>query len=204
MKKKLFALSGVFMIVLVIAGLWGTRATNLNSVKQTIDSSSSTSLATAMSVEAMTKGASAIITGKVLETKSQWIGRRLVTIANIAVTEQLKGNEASTLRVVLPGGVDSKRKFPVSMMYAGAPQMYATQDVFVFLDDAKEESVPNSYSVMGFSQGLFSIGADAGGEQVVTRNLTHVRMQKGIGVTRGNHQAVRLSELKARVKEYLK
>jgi len=33
MKKKLFALSGVFLIVLVIAGLWATRATDLNDVQ---------------------------------------------------------------------------------------------------------------------------------------------------------------------------
>ena len=35
MKKKLFALSGVFLIVLVVTGLWATRATDLmDSVQQ--------------------------------------------------------------------------------------------------------------------------------------------------------------------------
>lgn len=203
MKKKVFALSGVFMIVLVITGLWAAKAINLMGVEQTIDPAA-TSLATAPSMREMAEGASLIVIGKCLETRSQWVERRLVTLATVSVTERIKDDvgAADPLTVVLPGGIDSMRKFPVAMTYAGAPQISPDEEVFLFLTGPDE--IANGYSVMGFAQGKFSIAEDIAGEKVVTRGMTRARIEKGVGVTRGNLQVVPLSKFKEQVKSYLR
>jgi hypothetical protein len=202
MKKKLFALSGVFLIVLVVKGLWATRATDLMGVLQQNDPVA-TSLANEMTMEELTEGASLIIIGECKVTRSRWVERRLVTDATILVTEKLKGGvDAGTeVTVELPGGIDSNRAVPVAMSYAGAPQISPNEKVFLFLDGP--DNGANSYSVIGFSQGKFSIGNDNAGEEVVTRDRTMVPMERGAGPIRGNRQAVRLSEFRQRVRELL-
>jgi hypothetical protein len=201
MKKKLFALSGVFLIVLVIAGLWATKATDLNDVRQARESAP-ISLASGLSMQEMAEGATLIVIGQCTGTQSWWVERRLVTDATILVEETIKGDVDGTLKVELPGGIDSNRKFPVAMTYAGATQISLDEKVFLFLTGPDDGS--NSYSVMGFSQGKFSVGQANDGERVVTRDMTMAPLQKGAGMTRGNLQVVPLSEFKEWVKSYLR
>lgn len=200
MKKKLFALSGVFLIVLVITGLWATRATDIMGVEPS-SGQEATALALGLSVEEMTAGASLIVMGKCIGTRSQWSDRNLVTLATMLVEESLKGAAANEVTVVLPGGIDFNRPVPIATTYPGAPQISLDERAFLFLTD--EDKIPGSYAVMGFAQGKYSVVEDDAGEPVVTRDLTRVRMQKGVGVTRGNFQAVPLSEFKKRVMDYL-
>src|SRR5262245_40724157 len=200
MKKKLFALSGVFMIVLVIAGLCATRAINLNDAQQTVDPAA-TSLGAGMSMQQMVEESSSIVIGQCAETRSKWVGRSLVTEATILVEESLKGDAAAgtQVKVDLPGGIDPNRK--VAMTIAGAPHISDGEKVFLFL--FRPEDGANSYSVMGFDQGKYSIGQATDGEQVVTRDMTRAPLQKGAGLTRGNPQAVPLSHFKKLVESYL-
>jgi hypothetical protein len=58
----------------------------------------------------------------------------------------------------------------------------------------------NSYSVMGFAQGKYSVGQASDGEEVVTRDMSSAPLQKGAGLTRGNLQAIPLSKFKEWVK----
>jgi len=143
-----------------------------------------------------------IVTGRCLSTRSVWIDRSLVTIATISVGETIKGSEASTVDVVLPGGADSNRRIPVAMTYPGAPTIQPQEDVFLFLTQAGV--IANSYAVMGFAQGKFSIVENNQGEKLVSRDLTKVRLQAGAGVVRGNFQTTYLSDFKAKVREYLR
>jgi hypothetical protein len=201
MKKKLFALSGVFLIVLVIAGLWATRAINITDVQNTVDPGA-TSLPGALSIREMAESAPFIVMGTCLETKSQWVGRSLVTLATVSVSESLKGDTTEKLTVVLPGGYDIKGKFPIAMTYAGAPQMSPGEEVFLFL--TTQDEVAGGYAVMGFAQGKYSVSQDTKGEKVVMRDMTKAPVQGGAGAIRGNPQVVPLSEFKALVKSYLK
>ena len=205
MKKKLFALSGVFLIVLVLAGLWATKATNLASVDQTVnDTSAATSQATGLSMREMTQKASLIVIGQCAETHSRWVERRLVTDATILVGETLKGDATpgSVVTVELPGGISPNGRFQVAMTYAGAPQISPEEEVFLFLYRPVEDA--SSYSVMGFAQGKFSINKADDGEKVVMRDMTRAQVQKGAGLTRGNLQVIPLPEFKELVKSYLK
>jgi len=201
MKKKLLALSGVFLIVLVLAGLWATKATNLNDAQQAMESAP-ISVASGLSMQEMAEGASLIVIGQCTGIQSRWVERRLVTDATILVEETIKGDVAGTLKVELPGGVDAKRKFPVAMTHAGAPQISLDEEVFLFLTSS--DGGANGYSVMGFAQGKFSIGQASDGEKVVMRDMTREPVQKGAGAIRGNIQVVPLSQFKALVRTYLK
>jgi len=203
MKRKFYALSGVFLIALVIAGLWVTKAVSFMDTPQTMDSAAVTSQPTGMSMQQMVGESSAIVLGTCTGTRSQWIeGRRLVTVATVSVTEAIKGEAPETLQVVLPGGYGAKGKFQLAMTYAGAPTMGPNEELALFLVPAQDE-VANAYEVMGFAQGKFSIAQTDKGEKVVTRDMTKAPMQKGPGLTRGNPQAVPLSIFREMVKSYL-
>ena len=201
MKKKLYALSGVLMIVLVISGLWASKATSITDVQNT-SGADPISLAPGLSMEQMAQGATAIVIGQCTGTVSKWEERRLVTEATIRVDETLKGAmDGPEVTIVLPGGVGNKGKFALAMTYAGAPQISFDEKVFLFLTGPEDGST--SYSVMGFEQGKFSVGNAQDGEQVVTRDMNTTPVRKGIGLTQGNPQVVSLSEFKALVMSYL-
>jgi hypothetical protein len=202
MKRKLYALSGVFLIALVIAGLWATKAVSLTDAQETFDPASRR-LAAGLSMEEMARGAELIVIGACAGTRTQWIdGRHLVTLATVSVKETMKGAPPETLTVVMPGGIDANRRFKVAVTYPGAPTMGPDEELALFLVPAQDE-VANAYAVMGFAQGKFSIARDNTGGKVVTRDMTRAPMQKGPGLTRGNLQAVPLSEFRELVKSYL-
>jgi hypothetical protein len=201
MKKKLFALSGVFLIVLVLAGLWATKATNLNDAQQAGELAP-ISQASGLSMREMAEGASLIVIGLCTGTQSRWVERRLITDATILVEETIKGDVAGTLKVELPGGVDANRRFPVAMTHPGAPQISIDEEVFLFL--TPPDDLSKGYSVMGFAQGKFSIGQAGDGEKVVMREMIKGPVQKGAGAIRGNIQVVPLSQFKAWVRNFLK
>ena len=200
MKKKLFALSGVFLIVLVFAGLWAAKAINFTTAQNTMGSDPVT-LGPRMSMEQMTHEASAIVHGKCVATQSQWVGRSLVTEVTIMVEEALKGDVGTSLKVEVPGGVDFNRKHPIAMTYAGAPQFSLDEEAVLFLYRPVEGA--NGYSVIGLSQGKFSIGRDTEGAPVVTGDMINKPVQKGAGAIRGNLPVIPLSEFKALVRRYL-
>jgi hypothetical protein len=169
--------------------------------QQTMEPAPAT-LGTEMSMQEMTGSASMIVIGKCTGTSSQWVDRRLFTMATVSVKETLKGaTDVQELTVALPGGFDTKGKFPVAMRYPGAPTFSIGEEAFLFLGPGE---VSNSYSVMGFAAGKLSIAQDTAGNEVVTPDMTLAPVENGVGVTRGNHQVVRLSELKEQVKSYLK
>jgi hypothetical protein len=142
-----------------------------------------------------------IVIGSCTETKSVWIDRSLVTMASVAIGESLKGEASSPLTVVLPGGVDANRKFPVAMTYPGAPQIRPGEQVFLFLT---ADSDLGGYTVAGFSQGKFSIVTDENGEQMVTRDLTKMSLKTNNGLHRGSANMTPLGSLKAEVKQALR
>lgn len=139
-----------------------------------------------------------IVTGHCTHLQSQWVGRILVTLATIQVSEFLKGNPGSPLTVVLPGGSDSHRKFPIAMTYPAAPEIYPQEEVLLFL--TPEDLVPGDYSVVGFSQGKFTLVAGAQGKTVATQDLSALTLQSGDGTLRsGTAKTITLDELRQRI-----
>jgi hypothetical protein len=201
MKKKLYALSGVFLIVLVIAGLWASKAGGFTDGDQAINQST-TRKVNGVSMEDMARGADLIVIGKCTGTRSEWAddGRRLVTLATVEVSEKLKGAETGSVIVEVPGGRASKGKFQLAMTYPGAPTIADNEDVALFLVPANEAA--NTYAVM--DAGKFSIVRDVDDKPVVTSVPMKVRAPRATGLTSGNQQVIELSEFKALIEGYLK
>lgn len=204
MKIPQRALGGLFVISLAISGLWAAKAINTSDTAGAIEQTVASSAGANQALQDLTAQSELIVEGTCVETRSAWIedGRVLVTLATVSVGEALKGEAAPTITVVLPGGIDSNRRIPVGMTYAGAPRMSPQEEVFLFLN--REEGTPEGYAVAGFAQGKFSIVEDEKGQKVVSRDLTKVRLQSGAGTVRGNVQLTPLAEFKEKVRGYLR
>src|SRR5262249_26941409 len=66
---------------------------------------------------------SLIVIGQCTEVRSAWMGRRLMTLATVAVRETLKGEPHAQVTVVIPGGMDAQRPVPVAAVVPGAAQL---------------------------------------------------------------------------------
>ncbi len=200
MKKITLASCLLIVIALLVSARWGTNA--VNAPPQDTLATPDTTLAVALSLEEMVNQSDVIAIGNCVETRSVWVERTLVTLATVSVSETLKGTESASLTVVLPGGADANRKFPVAVSYPGAPRLTPGEDVFLFL--TSDSDFGSGYNVAGFSQGKFSIVKDEDGEPVVSRDLTKMSLQGNNGVRRGGANVTPLSSFKAQVKRYLK
>jgi hypothetical protein len=155
-----------------------------------------------LSIEAMVSQSDMIAIGSCLDAQSVWVDRNLVTLATISVKEVLKGDNSSTVTVVLPGGVDANRKFPIAMTYPGAPRINPSEEVFLFL--TRDDEVSGGYAITGFSQGKFSITKDEDGQEVVSRDLTQTALKGKTGLRRGAASRTSLSGLKDQVMRQLR
>jgi hypothetical protein len=153
-----------------------------------------------LSNDDLTDQADLIVVGRAVDQETRWVGRNLVTLVTVAVTEAIKGEAVGSITVALPGGIDAKRKFPVAMTYAGAPRLSANEEVFLFLTAGDE--VEGSYAVSGFSQGKFSIVEEAG-EKKVSRDLSELNLSDPRGLTRGTRSLTPLSLFKDEVRRRL-
>jgi hypothetical protein len=148
----------------------------------------------------MVQESALIVTGHCTHQRSQWVGRALVTLATIQVTEALKGEPGSTVTVVLPGGADSNRKIPVAMSYPAAPQIYQQEDVLLFL--VPEDLVAGGYAIAGFSQGKFTLAENAQGKRVATQDLSALNLQGRSGsLHRGTAKTIQLDELRQLIRQ---
>lgn len=199
MKKITLASCILIGIALLISTRWGTKA--VNAPPDDTLGTPDTTLAVALSLDDMVDQSDVIAIGNCVDAKSVWVDRILVTLATVSVSETLKGTESGNLTVVLPGGVDANRKFPIAMSYPGAPRLTPGEDVFLFLNADTDYGL--GYNVAGFSQGKFSIVNDEGGEPVVSRDLTKLTLQTNNGVRRGGANVISLAAFKDQVKARL-
>jgi hypothetical protein len=151
--------------------------------------------------KSMTEKSELIAIGKCVGTKSVWMDRQLVTLVTISITEVLKGSKLSTLTVVLPGGIDANRKFPVAETWPGAPILNPQEEVFLFL--SSEKRVNFGYTIMGFSQGKFSVAKDKNGHKTVSRDLSGVTLAEKSKESIGTSSMLSLDEFKKEILGYL-
>jgi len=201
MKKMTLGICCLVLAAMMVSALWATSALDTAQNVDTLDPSE-TSVAIDLSIEAMVSQSDMIAIGSCLDAQSVWVDRNLVTLATISVKEVLKGDNSSTVTVVLPGGVDANRKFPIAMTYPGAPRINPSEDVFLFL--TRDDEVSGGYAITGFSQGKFSITKDEDGQEVVSRDLTQTALKGKAGLRRGAASRTSLSGLKDQVMRQLR
>ena len=143
----------------------------------------------------LVKESDLIVMGRVVESRSVWVDRDLVTLATIEVSETLKGASVSRVTVTIPGGIDSNRKFPVAMTWPGAPRLEVREEAVVFLEEDG-----GGYSIAGFSQGKYSVFTDSDGRKSVSRDLRQLTLRGSGGDAAGTLSTEGLASFTADVR----
>jgi hypothetical protein len=156
--------------------------------------------AIALNNRALTSTADIIAIATVVESRVVWEGRVLITEVTVKVEEVLKGAPGDTIVVSLPGGIDANRRIPIAMTYAGAPALKQGERTFLFLNRDEDTS---RLMVVGFSQGKFAINREPGGEDIVERNLSEIRLVSGAGIVRGSRERITLVDFKREISGYV-
>lgn len=163
----------------------------------------SATLARHVTLSEMTEQADMIVTGRCESVESRWISRELVTQVTIRVDETLKGEVQKTITVVLPGGVDTRGKIPLARMVQGTPTFRPGDESFLFL-----KAIPNwqgpGFTILGFSQGKFSIVTDDEGVRRVHQDLSHLLLAGDSGSSPGRMTESRYESFAKRVRENLR
>ena len=181
MKRRLPVFLSLFVCLTFVSSLGATTARELTR-------------------EDMVRESELIVVGRVVDSKSVWIDRDLVTLATIEVGETLKGAAARRVTVILPGGIDANRKFPVAMTWPGAPRLEVREEVVVFLENGQGAS---GYTIAGFSQGKYSISTDTEGRKRVSRDLRQLTLRGEAGDSAGTHSMDDLSSFKADIQKII-
>lgn len=158
-------------------------------------------VAVRMSHPDLVEQADLIVEGRCLAVESTWIDGDLDTLATIQVDEVLKGTSDPSITVVLPGGIDTRRKIPIAAVWAGQPRIGLGERVFLFLRD--ETSSLDGYTIVGFAQGKFSIVIGADGREDVTQDLGGLTLSDPDGLRRGGSTLSTRRELEDEVHTYL-
>lgn len=142
----------------------------------------------------------AVVIGSCTRLESVWMERTLVTRATITLDETLKGPSRPALTVLLPGGVDTEGALPISMDYYGAPSLALEEKVFLFLKRVPE--LPGSFTILGFSQGKFSL-VDEEGALFVYRDIRNLGLESGGRIQRGSLTRRPLAGFKREVRDLI-
>jgi len=133
-------------------------------------------IAAAASFDEKVDNAAAIILGKCVRTESKFdpSGRWIVTYSTFAVEKSFKGDAASELTLVMPGGSVGG----VHQSSVGVPEFHQGDEQVVFVKNTRLGP-----TVLYFDQGTYDVRTDARGERVIApvpTNLVTVDTQRGM------------------------
>src|SRR5579864_9272023 len=126
-----------------------------------------------LSLDDMIRQSTTIVRGKAQQTSTSFHGSMISTHYRIQVTEILKGTAASQIDIGVPGGGVGG----VDQRYAGAPSLSSIQDYVLFLWTSKSGLT----QVIGLSQGMFAVIANAAKQPVIVRAAATERMLNSTG-----------------------
>ena len=133
-------------------------------------------IAAAASFDEKVDNAAAIILGKCVRTESKFdpSGRWIVTYSTFAVEKSFKGDAASELTLVMPGGSVGG----VHQSSVGVPEFHQGDEQVVFVKNTRLGP-----TVLYFDQGTYDVRTDGRGERVIApvpTNLVTVDTQRGM------------------------
>ena len=133
-------------------------------------------IAAAASFDEKVDNAAAIILGKCVRTESKFdpSGRWIVTYSTFAVEKSFKGDTASEVTLVVPGGSVGG----VHQSSVGVPEFHQGDEQVVFVKNTRLGP-----TVLYFDQGTYDVRTDARGERVIApvpTNLVTVDTQRGM------------------------
>jgi hypothetical protein len=135
----------------------------------------------------------AIVRGKVTESWAAFSGPVIYTHYKVRVSERFKGFDQSVIEIVVPGGEANNLR----QSFAGSPELNPGEDYVLFLWTGRTGTT----MVIGLTQGLFSLDAQAPSDPMATRRATRELMldpSNGKPV-KDQTMVLRLSELRSRI-----
>ena len=120
---------------------------------------SAVALMEALSISTLAKASSSIIRGEVIDTQAMWneSGDQIVTRATIRVQSDFKRQVSEELITVeYPGGEVGE----IGMMVSDSPQMFAGEEVIIFLEPSEGSTDQQRFHVVGSAQGKFTLEED--------------------------------------------
>jgi len=152
----------------------------------------------AVPFEEKVDNAAGIVLGKVVDTKSQMdaSGRWILTYSTIRVEKAMKGQAASEVTIVTPGG----RVGTLNQSTIGVPSFHEGDERVVFLKNTRLGP-----TVLYFDQGAYDVATDSRGERIVEpvqSDAVHMDTQRGVAVA--NEEARTLPEFEKAVQAAIK
>ncbi len=150
-----------------------------------------------LSLDDMARRSTAIVRARIAGSYAA-AGRSIIyTHYRIQVLEQWKGNAASELEVVLPGGAVNGRR----QTCPGTPELIPGQEYLLFLWTSPASGLTHA---IGLSQGVFSVRRSPEGEAVAQRGPSSGLMLNSAGLpVRDTAVSLRLSDFRGRVRTAL-
>lgn len=132
-----------FIFIIIVAGGINTAA----------------ALMEALSIDTLVKASSSIIRGEVVDSQAMWSesGDQIVTRVTIRVQKDFKRLVSEELITVeyLGGEVGE-----IGMMVSDSPQMFAGEEVIIFLEPSGASTDRQRFHVVGSAQGKFTLEED--------------------------------------------
>ncbi len=141
----------------------------------------------------MVARSTAIVRGKVTGSSAAFSGPVIYTHYTVQVTETLKGTASGAMDVVLPGGVAQN----VRQSFAGTPSLNVGAEYVLFLYTGKSGLT----TIVGLTQGLFTLDSGASGDPTATRTATRELMLDPVTghPVKDNTLVMKMSALRAQV-----
>jgi hypothetical protein len=117
-----------------------------------------------LSLDDMIQKSTAIVRARVLSSYGAQYGSTIYTHYRVQVSESWKGPAATSLDVVVPGGSAGGLR----QRFSGAPSLLPNSEYVLFLWTSRSGLT----HILGLTQGLFSLTADANGQYTALRAAT--------------------------------
>ena len=150
-----------------------------------------------LSFDELIARSSAIVRGKVLSSSTSLSGAIVYTHYTVQVSERFKGPAGATVDVAVPGGTVNNMK----QTFAGTPTFHPGDEFVFFLWTSKS----GLNSVLGLTQGLFSLASDGSGDALATRSASRELMLDASSghPVKDDTLIMHLSELRSRIAKSL-
>jgi hypothetical protein len=146
-----------------------------------------------LSFEELTQQSTSIVRARAVDCYTEFHGSMIYTHWKLQVLDKWKGQDRSTVEVLIPGGATRLLHQDV----AGAPKLLTGKEYLLFLWTSKSGST----YITGLSQGLFELSKSADGEWMVSRAATAEPMLDRVTWTlvKDDNIQMRYSEITSRI-----
>ncbi len=132
-----------------------------------------------LDTKGLTKRADAILQGKCVGKRSEWIGKVILTEVDLEVEKYHKGNMGRMVTITLPGGraIHPYTGVPIRQTVPGSPSFRKDEELLLFIKRKGKGKGKNI--VVGMQQGKFTIKKDKKGKKFILNPLRPEKKGKG-------------------------